>query len=538
MNLADITNNCANKVNRRIDYIFAAFKKEFAAVRYDERNEILGVGEPNKYLMCYYYRAEDDEPWVKFKTGDRICLSADIVDLDLCIDGTIQLFKENDLSLKSKQSKPDSEFEKYKLLFKEVDELIERFVSDGGAIEICYVAATRLTNALNNAGIIKISDLKGWSSSRLMKIRNFGIVCLEELRDILLDIKQPQKSYATQSENKCNMAAQACQRIAPEERSMRVYVENKQINDYLRGLNFDESCFNEDTVGYILCIREKLTQPNNINFCSDENVLCDEYIKNIDKLSGFYESTQTFFTDIADRAISDEFMKEVFLRLAFCDNEKNAVEELSEKYNLYDKTIRKKFKQSLVRLTHAFNLNYKSRLPNCIAMVKYFKQFEDCPFDVFILYLSILKKNYLIRAIYRVLLEHNQGLSGLRNRIKEAKALLNERQQAENTDSIECNTIQYKSFHVIVGDDGEILTDLKLLNKLQQKRFNIANTLDVPAYMVYTNKSLVLLATFKPLNKTMYASIKGFSEKTWDKYGCATVEVIKQHVDELAANAP
>lgn len=91
---------------------------------------------------------------------------------------------------------------------------------------------------------------------------------------------------------------------------------------------------------------------------------------------------------------------------------------------------------------------------------------------------------------------------------------------------------------MIVGDDGEILTDLKLLNKLQQKRFNIANTLDVPAYMVYTNKSLVLLATFKPLNKTMYASIKGFTEKTWDKYGCATVEVIKQHVDELAANAP
>lgn len=537
MYLTDITSNCDNKVKERIDYVFAAFKKEFVNVLYDERREIVGVGEPNKHLMCYYYLDENGEPWVKFKTGDKICLSADIDDLDLYIDGTIRLFKENNLVIKSKQHKTKTQLPNEKLLFEEVDELIERFDLDKTAIEISFVASRRLTNALNRVKITNISDLQGWSSSRLMKIRNFGFACLEELHEILLNINQAKNLYAQIGKSESNKIVQVCQGKASKESSMRRYLKNKKINDYLETLNFDENNFEERTIGYILCLRKKIKELNNINLCSDKDVLYFEYVKNLSKFSDIYESTKIFLTDIANDMISDELKKEVFFTLAFGDSVKNASKELSEKYSLSNKKIRDMFKMVLIKLSSAFNLNYARGVINCIARENYFKQFENCPFDAFILYLTVLHKTYFVKVIYRVLLGHNLDLEDLRYRINEAKVLLNE-SQASNAVCLEHDKLLYKNFQLIVSDDGEILTDLELLKELQKERLNIAKKLDIPCYMVYSNKHLVLLATFKPLNKNMYSSIRGFTENTWDKYGCAMVEVIKQYVDKITTNVP
>ena len=82
----------------------------------------------------------------------------------------------------------------------------------------------------------------------------------------------------------------------------------------------------------------------------------------------------------------------------------------------------------------------------------------------------------------------------------------------------------------MIGDDGEILTDIELLDKLKKARLEIANRLGVPAFWIYHNKHLVSLATFKPVSKEMYSGLSGFTERTWNDYGSIIVDVIKEHL--------
>ena len=53
-------------LNNQIQYIFSAFSKEFPDARFDDRKEILGIGEPDRYLLCYFMRS-NDKFYVKFK---------------------------------------------------------------------------------------------------------------------------------------------------------------------------------------------------------------------------------------------------------------------------------------------------------------------------------------------------------------------------------------------------------------------------------------------------------------------------------------
>ena len=84
----------------------------------------------------------------------------------------------------------------------------------------------------------------------------------------------------------------------------------------------------------------------------------------------------------------------------------------------------------------------------------------------------------------------------------------------------------------MLGDDGDVLTDIELLDKLKSARTEIANKLGVPAFWVYHNKHLVILATFKPVSKEMYSSLSGFTEKTWSEYGSVMVNIIKEHLEK------
>ena len=54
MKLSDIIDSCEIAAKERIDYIFTSFKKDFPNVRYDERSSIVGIGEPQNYLLCYF----------------------------------------------------------------------------------------------------------------------------------------------------------------------------------------------------------------------------------------------------------------------------------------------------------------------------------------------------------------------------------------------------------------------------------------------------------------------------------------------------
>ena len=70
MKLTDIINDSNNLIKERIEYIFTAFQKEFSNVRYDERSSIVGIGEPNSRLLCYFKKAIEGDTLVKFKAVD------------------------------------------------------------------------------------------------------------------------------------------------------------------------------------------------------------------------------------------------------------------------------------------------------------------------------------------------------------------------------------------------------------------------------------------------------------------------------------
>lgn len=84
-------------LNNQIQYIFSAFSKEFPDARFDDRKEILGIGEPDRYLLCYFMRS-NDKFYVKFKCSkDYIELPQDFDRVNDYIVETIEFFKNNEL---------------------------------------------------------------------------------------------------------------------------------------------------------------------------------------------------------------------------------------------------------------------------------------------------------------------------------------------------------------------------------------------------------------------------------------------------------
>lgn len=84
-------------LNEQVEYIFSAFSKEFPEVRFDDRKEILGIGEPDRYLMCYFFY-RDNTFYVKFKCSkDYIELPQDFDRVNDYIVETIEFFKNNEL---------------------------------------------------------------------------------------------------------------------------------------------------------------------------------------------------------------------------------------------------------------------------------------------------------------------------------------------------------------------------------------------------------------------------------------------------------
>ena len=110
MKLEDITKDLDKFIEERIDYIFKSFQKVFPDVRYDERATIVGIGEPNKYLLCYFRKTEDNNILVKFKANEApVVLMESIDNINSYIQSTIVMFQENNFPKKQKKERPKEE---------------------------------------------------------------------------------------------------------------------------------------------------------------------------------------------------------------------------------------------------------------------------------------------------------------------------------------------------------------------------------------------------------------------------------------------
>ena len=72
--------------------------------------------------------------------------------------------------------------------------------------------------------------------------------------------------------------------------------------------------------------------------------------------------------------------------------------------------------------------------------------------------------------------------------------------------------------------------DLRLLTKLKILRKDLATKSSVPAFIIFTDATLVVLATNKPTDAASFMKVPGISERKYEKYGAVFLKLINEHL--------
>ena len=72
--------------------------------------------------------------------------------------------------------------------------------------------------------------------------------------------------------------------------------------------------------------------------------------------------------------------------------------------------------------------------------------------------------------------------------------------------------------------------DLRLLSKLKILRKDLATKSSVPAFIIFTDATLVVLATNKPTDAASFMKVPGISERKYEKYGAVFLKLINEHL--------
>ena len=451
--------------------------------------------------------------------------------IDSYIKATIIMFKENNFPKKQKKEKnvsnKTSETASVET-FDETDEEKEYLALVSSVVEknkdtlFEEVASKRLINALNNAGIRKITDLSRWSYRAVISIKNFGTVCYNELKDLLIVLNDgviPEKRIKTDYKFLFYKATK---------NKVRKYFDKLEVKKYLLSINYDENHFEKGTIGRALCLRYKMQEIPTIYFSESKEKLKELYLTNKENFSSAVDKTQSLLFRCINETVTNERNADIICSLLGQRKKKYTLETLGNKYEITRERVRQILKKELTRLTYSFNPNSEEGVERSNLRNEFLKTFSDCSVDAFVLFLMVEKLDYLEKAFRRVILHKISCPENMDVNLNDVyNALIKKSSKSKGKST---SAVKYNGFDLMVGDDGEILTDIELLDKLKKARLDIANKLGVPAYWIYHNKHLVALATFKPVSKEMYGSLAGFTEKTWDDYGIIMVEIIKEHL--------
>ena len=72
--------------------------------------------------------------------------------------------------------------------------------------------------------------------------------------------------------------------------------------------------------------------------------------------------------------------------------------------------------------------------------------------------------------------------------------------------------------------------DLRLLSKLKILRKDLAHKVGIPAVIIFTDATLVVMATHKPTDEAAFMKVPGISERKYEKYGAAFMKLINEHL--------
>lgn len=113
---------------------------------------------------------------------------------------------------------------------------------------------------------------------------------------------------------------------------------------------------------------------------------------------------------------------------------------------------------------------------------------------------------------------------------QKANAVKPERKKAEvNTIKHSDCFIEKDGFSVVVDNDGELITDMELLQYLRNVRTEIMKRENRPAYTIIGNKGLVSLATYRPTSKEEFMQLYGLGEMLYNSYGQVFINAIKEY---------
>ena len=88
----------------------------------------------------------------------------------------------------------------------------------------------------------------------------------------------------------------------------------------------------------------------------------------------------------------------------------------------------------------------------------------------------------------------------------------------------------FKNYELIYDEQGELKTDLVLLQALKTWRAAIMKKENLPSTYIFYNKTLVLFATYFPQTEEAFIGTYGAGKRKWQKYGGAIVGIIKEHL--------
>lgn len=91
--------------------------------------------------------------------------------------------------------------------------------------------------------------------------------------------------------------------------------------------------------------------------------------------------------------------------------------------------------------------------------------------------------------------------------------------------------VEYGDMLVIINEDGAIITDMNLYERLKLLRREIARESKLSPFIIFHNKHLARMATYYPTTKAELLEINGIGQYKYEKYGESVLKVINDYLD-------
>ena len=255
-------------------------------------------------------------------------------------------------------------------------------------------------------------------------------------------------------------------------------------------------------------------------FCNDLEKIKKEIAENEEFFEQMTIELKQLLSDFICQTTMDkrgERDKDICLCLLEQRKNRLSLDSLKERHGISRVSVKRIFVGRFSKLAQKMHLQTKEGDKIFNLTKEYLERLSSRAVDAFMTYLRRRGYEYMLHAFIIFMLRKGRAFKETKKRVYEAHKQIKSKPK----------TINYNGFKVFMDADGNMLTDLELLDKLRAQRLLMASGLGVDEKWIYKNSQLVLLATEKPIDKESYSSVIG-DDSGWDEFGVKMVEQIKK----------